>query len=353
MQPISMSDADHRDSDRRENRKRELISQEAAEWFARMQTPRVPLDDRRRFLRWLKESQVHVAEYLTVAGIDTSLRRARLAAVLGDEPVTNVVELFAHTDAPSPPRAARARWRLAAALAACALAALLFVVVRAAWYERSIETGPGEWKAVTLVDGSELQLGPNTQLAVEVDDARRSVGLTRGEAYFKVAKDAARPFVVEANAFAVEAVGTQFAVTRRASELIVTVAEGFVRVAPSSSAARAGAVPLELSVPIVADQQLRIAGTWPVTPDQVDVRYALAWRDRQVMFRAGDTLADAAEEFNGRNRVQLRLAPGVAPLPVRGSFDASDPLAFAQTIDKTSPVAVRRLSADTLLVTAP
>ena len=29
-----MSDADQRDSDRREHRKRELISQEAAEWFA-------------------------------------------------------------------------------------------------------------------------------------------------------------------------------------------------------------------------------------------------------------------------------------------------------------------------------
>ena len=79
---ISMSDADHRDSDRRENRKRELISQEAAEWFARMKDPHVPLDERRRFLRWLKQSQVHVAEYLTVAGIDGDLRRAQLPLAL-------------------------------------------------------------------------------------------------------------------------------------------------------------------------------------------------------------------------------------------------------------------------------
>jgi len=52
-----MSDAGTRDSDRRENRKRELISQEAAEWFARMKDPHVPLDDRQRFLRWLKQSR--------------------------------------------------------------------------------------------------------------------------------------------------------------------------------------------------------------------------------------------------------------------------------------------------------
>ena len=47
--------------------------------------------------------------------------------------------------------------------------------------------------------------------------------LERGEAYFKVTKDPARPFVVEANAFAVRAVGTEFAVAHRKRELIVTV----------------------------------------------------------------------------------------------------------------------------------
>ena len=91
-----MSDADHRDSDRRENRKRELISQEAAEWFARMQDPHVPLDDRHRFVRWLKQSQVHVAEYLTIAGVNGDLRRAHLSMVFAEESASNVVELFAH-----------------------------------------------------------------------------------------------------------------------------------------------------------------------------------------------------------------------------------------------------------------
>ena len=90
-----MSDADHRDSDRRENRKRELISQEAAEWFARMKVPRVPLDDRQRFLRWLKQSQVHVAEYLRVASIHGNVRSAQLPYVLTGEDPSNVVPLFA------------------------------------------------------------------------------------------------------------------------------------------------------------------------------------------------------------------------------------------------------------------
>ena len=231
-----MSDADHRDSDRRENRKRELISQEAAEWFARMKDPHVPLDDRRRFLRWLKQSEVHVAEYLTVAGIDGDLRRARLTAALDGEAPSNVIELFAQGGA----RAAvsrnvsASRWKAAAAIAACGLAVMLFAVVRSALYEHSIGTQPGEWKTVTLADGSELQVGPNTLLQLDLGDARRSIALVRGEAYFKVAKDPARPFFVQANAYAVRAVGTEFAVSRRKSELIVTVADGSVHVAPSA-----------------------------------------------------------------------------------------------------------------------
>jgi transmembrane sensor len=351
-----MSDAEHRDSDRRETRKRELISQEAAEWFARMKDPHVPLDDRQRFLRWLKQSQLHVAEYLRVANIHGDLRRAQLTFALGDETASNVVPLFAGEGQ----RAAAStvgslRWKIAAAIAVCALATLLSLGVGTAWHERSIETQLSEWKTVTLADGSELQLGPNTRLTLDIGDAQRALALVRGEAYFKVAKDATRPFLVQANAFAVRAVGTEFAVSRRKDEVIVTVREGTVRVTPSAKSTKSGASdePLDLSVPISADYQLRIAnGTWPVTPSRIDVRYALAWREKQLMFEAGDTLADAVEEFNLRNKVQLHLDPRAGSLPVRGRFDASDPAAFARSMDKTSPVAVQRLAADSLLIKA-
>ncbi len=352
-----MSDADHRDSDRRADRKRELISQEAAEWFARMREPNVALDERRAFLRWLKQSQVHVAEYLRVNGVDGNLRRAQLVLALTDEAPSNIVPLFAGENDRSSASSGGVplRWKIAATIVACALSALLFLGVRTALYERSIETEPGEWKTVTLADGSELQVGPNTRLTLDLGDQQRSIELVRGEAYFKVAKDATRPFLVEANAYAVKAVGTQFAVSQRKDELIVTVSEGEVRVTPSTKFSKRVASldgPLELSVPITADQQLRITNTWPVTPSRIDVSYELAWLERQLRFGAGDTLADAVEEFNLRNRVQLQLDPRAESLPVRGTFDAADPVTFALHIDKISPVAVRRLAANTLLLSA-
>lgn len=337
----------------RENRKRELISQEAAEWFMRMQDPRVPLEARRRFLRWLKQSPIHIAEYLTVTGIDGDLRRARLSAGFADEPASNVIDLFAPGDEPA--AAARAertpRWRAAATIAVCALAVLLFIVARSAWIERSIGTAPGEWKQIRLAEGSELQLGPNTLLQVDLRDARRSIELMHGEAYFRVAKDPRRPFFVQANAFTVRAVGTEFAVSRRKSELIVTVAQGSVRVAPSTTSTRdTGGISSELSVSLAAAQQLRIADTWPATPSHVDVGYELAWHEGRLLFRFGDTLAKAVNEFNLRNRVQLRMDAAIASLPVRGVFDASDPVAFARIIDGTPQVAVEQLSRDVLLL---
>jgi transmembrane sensor len=338
-----MKDADHRDSDRRDKRKRELISQEAAEWFARMQDPDVPFDERQRFLRWLKQSQVHVAEYLRIASIDGNVRSAQLNFVLTGEDPSNVVPLFAGESQHSTKRTLGSlRWKIAAAIAVLAVATLLSLGIGTAWREHSIETALGEWQAVNLADGSELQLGPNTRLTLDIGDKRRAIALVRGEAYFKVAK-----------AYAVQAVGTEFAVSSRKDEVIVTVREGTVRVTPSTATSRASDdEPSGLSVPITADYQLRIAKTWPVTPSRIDVRYALAWRERQLMFKAGDTLADAVAEFNLRNRIQLRLDPRAGTLPVRGSFDAADPVAFAQTVDKTSPVAVRRLAADTLLIKA-
>ena len=80
-----------------------------------------------------------------------------------------------------------------ATITACGLAALVFIAVRFPWHERSISTDPGEWQSATLADGSELQLGPNTLLRVDLGEARRSVVLERGEAYFRVTKDPARP----------------------------------------------------------------------------------------------------------------------------------------------------------------
>ncbi|HWU14902.1 MAG TPA: FecR domain-containing protein, partial [Caulobacter sp.] len=72
--------------------------------------------------------------------------------------------------------------------------------------EDRFSTGVGEVRRVPLEDGSAVAI--NTASAVEVAFQRtqRTVRLRDGEAWFQVAKDVQRPFVVEAGAVRVRAV---------------------------------------------------------------------------------------------------------------------------------------------------
>src|SRR5690606_33902749 len=91
------------------------------------------------------------------------------------------------------------------------------------------ETRVGERRALTLADGSEVILNTDTLIEVAFDAGARDLSLHRGEAYFSVASDAARPFRVHAGGAIVEAVGTAFTVQRTLNEeLEVTVTEGEV-----------------------------------------------------------------------------------------------------------------------------
>lgn len=58
----------------------------------------------------------------------------------------------------------------------------------------------------------------------------RLLELDRGEALFRVARDAARPFQVRIDDRVIEALGTQFNVYRRADDVLLTVVEGRVSV---------------------------------------------------------------------------------------------------------------------------
>jgi transmembrane sensor len=140
---------------------------------------------------------------------------------------------------------------------------------------------------------------------------------------FQVAKDPARPFIVEAGLAVVHATGTKFAVSRREGDVTVTVEEGTVLV--SDGAGRAGAIAL------TAAKQLKVTGTWPPAVVHVDAARELAWSNRRLVFD-DDTIAAAAEEFNRRNRVQIVVDTAFASEQVRGVFQADDPASFAEVV---------------------
>ncbi len=81
-----------------------------------------------------------------------------------------------------------------------------------------------------LPDGSVVELKEGASIAVDFNAATRRVALQRGEAYFQVAGNPVRPFVVSAGSIEARAVGTAFTVQLGSSAVEVLVTEGRVAV---------------------------------------------------------------------------------------------------------------------------
>lgn len=199
----------------------------------------------------------------------------------------------------------------------------------------SYATAVGEIRRVPLADGSIAAINTASAIDVSLDDAARNVRIERGEAWFQVARDKRRPFVVAAGRARIRAVGTAFSVRRRAGGADVLVTEGVVEV--WAEGAEGHRVRLKAgSRGFVADDAAIEQA--PAAPSAID--RALAWRNGKVDL-AGDRLDSAVAEFNRYNRRQLVVAdPVVAAERFDGVFRTDDPEGFAQAVEVSLGVPV-------------
>ncbi|MGH7957774.1 MAG: FecR family protein, partial [Opitutaceae bacterium] len=172
------------------------------------------------------------------------------------------------------------------------------------------------------------------------------------------ARDAARPFVVEASGLAVRAVGTAFTVSTRAGAVEVLVTEGKVRLEPSRATMGTPApAPIVLATPA-----LLAAGEKAVVPlrgetarpeftrvSPVEIDAAMAWHQGLLSFDA-TPLGEIVEAFNGYNRHQLVVADSaLARRNFGGSFRADDPEGFLALLRATSDIAIEHREAETII----
>lgn len=139
----------------------------------------------------------------------------------------------------------------------------------------------GGYYSILLEDGTTVHLNSESELVYPSAFSKRvrTVSLV-GEAYFDVAHDAGRPFVVEVNGYSIEVLGTQFNVTAYADERICrsTLVEGSVRIIPGNG--RNGADILLAP----GEQVVHEAGTDTFSVAHVDTKACTAWMDREFVF---------------------------------------------------------------------
>ncbi|SFJ65419.1 FecR family protein [Caulobacter sp. UNC279MFTsu5.1] len=199
--------------------------------------------------------------------------------------------------------------------------------------EDRFRTGVGEVRRVPLEDGSAVAINTASQVEVAFRREQRTVRLRTGEAWFQVARDVQRPFVVEAGAVRVRAVGTAFSVRRRLDGADVLVTEGVVEVWAEGSTR----APARLK----AGQGAFVAngvGLREATPAAVDRK--LEWRYGKIDL-AGETLRDAVADFNRYNDRKLVIAdPTIADERFYGVFNTGGPEAFATAVGASLGVEV-------------
>ncbi len=343
-----------------DERLRDLIAQQAADWFvANRAEPSVRA--REDFAAWLKESPVHVEEYLGLAVIARDLQDigaeskgtvdsivARAQAAEG-EPIRSL--WHSHRETARVPRPAR--WRAAAAIAAVFTVASVGLLT---WWNFGraprglapdtvatlhFETRHGEQLTRRLADGSILHLNTDTAVVTSYSQSERIVMLSSGEADFEVTHEPNRPFRVFAGSAEVIDIGTQFDVRLGRDSTVVTVVEGRVAVGPSSmlrgQGTNASQEPLARFVELHADQQISVAqGVWPAAPIAVDAHRTTSWLRHQIMF-AHEPLSLVAIEFNRYAVKPIEITtPALRDLEISGVFTTDDTdgfIAFLRSLD--------------------
>ncbi|WP_418179644.1 FecR family protein [Aliarcobacter lanthieri] len=122
-----------------------------------------------------------------------------------------------------------------AAILACLFIGYKFFIPN---YTQSYHTAFNTVKNDLLPDGTKISVDTNTKLSVSYFNNRRKVLLENGQAFFEVAKDENKPFIIDSGKTKIEVVGTKFEVRNLDNITTVNVKEGAVKVSFDTSTIR-------------------------------------------------------------------------------------------------------------------
>lgn len=334
---------------------RQHAEDRAAAFLQRRDTgPWTPADEA-ELSAWLESSTAHRVAFLrTEAAWEAMGRLKALGAGLPprEVPAPEVIIAAASPKVPQRPQASpvpagkprRRRPHKAAAIAASLLAAAGSAFwAHQLWFSGERYASPiGGLTSVPLEDGSHIILNTDSQVHVVLSETERHVDLNQGEAFFEVAKDAKRPFVVQARHTRIIAVGTQFSVRRESNgEIQLLVTEGKVRVeggyvTPPATGTGSSVAPESPTNLVSAGEVAHIGLNGMKVRDEAGPQAAdaLAWRDGYLVFK-DTSLAEAVTQFNRYSTRQIVITdPALAQMPLTGRFRATNSEAFISLLEQ-------------------
>jgi transmembrane sensor len=218
------------------------------------------------------------------------------------------------------------------------------------------ETAIGEIQAVALPDGSSVRLNTDSVMSVSYSKEARAVRLAEGEAYFVVAHDSDKPFVVVVGRFAVQAVGTAFSVHVIDEGVDLTVTDGRIEVTSlREPVSWTAALDLERirdaasRVSLVAGQHVifnerndQLELVQRIEPQEIEKK--LSWRDGMLIFD-NDSLEDVVSELNRYTPIKIVISDAsIRNLRFGGYFRAGDIASIMATLQEGFGIRVEHIN---------
>lgn len=335
----------------------ETIEETATRWFAKRASGTWTEADQTEFDAWLEAATAHRIQYLRVEAAWN--HAARLKALGAGVAAGTIPARGAWGDArfsdglgrhsggedrsPAPRRKGRVFTRFAVATAAALVLFAVGIYVYIGHFNAGDHymTPVGGIDTVALNDGSHVTLNTDTSIRVSLGEHERRIRLDKGEAFFEVAPDKTRPFIVYAGEKRVMAVGTKFSVRRDHDDVQVVVTEGRVNLERATSGAGVAVPPATFldAGAIARTQESEVL----VRPDAAqEAEKLLSWRGGYVNFE-DMALADAVAEFNRYNERKIFIQdPAIAALRLSGRFRANNTDAFLWLIQSGFPITVEQ-----------
>ncbi len=311
----------------------EPILAQARTWYVRMGDEQAGGDDWALFTAWLEENPVNVDAYDQV-----EMALADVASVVeAQENITqnnennennenNVVQLIA-----KPKKPPKIIWGRLASIAALFIATLTVFYINNQFQPASVQTyatNVGGHEEIVLKDGTRINLNTNTQISVAINDRTRIVTLKGGEAFFDIAKDEKRPFIVNAMDTKITDIGTSFSVYATDVALMVSVADGIVDIHNNSQTTRL----------LKGQEAVQMLGFDDIAVRAVDIENISTWRDGVLVFD-NVALSTIVPELNRYFKIPISLKDEVvANLTFSGVINISDQNTMLGSMEALLPI---------------
>jgi transmembrane sensor len=303
----------------------EAVRERAVAWHVRLASDQAEEADWLGFEEWLGQDTLHRRAFERVEQVWADLDAAPATAT------SNVTPLKARPN--------RRSFAWIGAAAAAGLAALA-VVGGSFWLDRPqtqvFDTAPGHRQMVALADGTKITINGGSHLTATLGRRARRVVMADAEAVFDVAKDPARPFLIQASEREIRVVGTEFNVLNHDGEVSVAVRRGIVEIRPADAPNAKPLARLTKGQSLTHHKGEAVDKVAVVDPDS-----ALAWTTGRLVFQ-GERLSDVAVTLSRYADHPILVSPDARDLRVTAVLNIGPEDAMLTSLSAFLPVRIER-----------